>query len=57
MLAFAAALWNSYGDEVSGRIGAGLMAAVSVGLILSGVFVTDAGINLSLTRGAVVCRP
>lgn len=39
LLAFAPALWNSYGDEVSGRVGAGLMAAVSVGLILAGVSV------------------
>lgn len=53
LLAFAAALWNSYGDEVSGRIGAGLMAAVSVCLILSGVFVTDSGTKIVSRHGLV----
>jgi hypothetical membrane protein len=53
LLAFSAALWNGYGDEVSGRIGAGLMAAVSVGLILSGVFVTDPGIKIVSRHGLV----
>lgn len=53
LLAFAAALWNSYGDEISGRIGAGLMAAVGVGLILSGVFVTDPGTKIVSRHGLV----
>src|SRR5574337_686761 len=43
LLAFAAALWNSYGNETSGRIGAGSMTAVGIGLILAGAFVTDPG--------------
>lgn len=52
-LAFAAALWNSYGNEVSGRIGAGLMAAVGAGLILAGVFVTDPGTKIVSRHGLV----
>ena len=46
LLAFTAALWNGYGNETSGRIGAGLMAAVGVGLIFAGVFVTDPGTKI-----------
>ncbi len=53
LLAFAAALWNSYGDETSGRIGAGLMAVVGVGLIFAGVFVTDAGTKIVSRHGLV----
>lgn len=53
LLAFTAALWNSYGDEVSGRLGAGLMAAVSVGLILAGAFVTDPGTKIVSRHGLV----
>jgi len=53
LLAFAAGLWHSYGDEVSGRIGAGLMAAVGVGLIFSGLFVTDAGTKIVSRHGLV----
>ncbi len=53
LLAFAAALWNSYGNEASGRTGAGLMAAVGAGLILAGVFVTDPGTKIVSRHGLV----
>ena len=53
LVAFAAALWNSYGDEVSGRVGAGLIATTGGGLILSGVFVADPGTEIVSRHGLV----
>jgi hypothetical protein len=53
LLAFAAALWNSYGGEVSGLVGAGLIATTGGGLILSGVFVTDPGTKIVSRHGLV----
>lgn len=53
LLAFAAALWNSYGDEVPGRVGAGLIAITGGGLILSGVFVADPGQKIVSRHGLV----
>ena len=42
MLAFAPGLWVSFAGQVAGRAGAALMAVFGIGLVLSGVFVTDA---------------
>lgn len=53
LLAFAAALWNGYGNETSGRIGAGLIAAVGVSLVFAGVFVTDPGTKIVSRHGLV----
>ena len=53
LAAFAVPLWAGYGNDLSGRLGAALIAAMGVGLGLAGVFVTDPGSRVVSRHGLV----
>ena len=53
LLVFSLALWQGFGDRLSGRIGSVLIGIVGVGAVGAGVFVSDPDSQIITTHGAL----
>ncbi len=53
LLVFSLALWQGFGDRLSGRIGSVLIGIVGVGAVSAGIFVADPDSQIITTHGAL----